>query len=200
MGYKARPWFPGAILHITARGNHRNDIFRDEEDFEVYCAHLEGALKHFKGKFHVYSYCLMDNHIHLLVKTEDMHICNFITRVNSIYANFFNKKYKYVGHLYQDRYFTELIESDAQLLSASRYIHLNPIRARMVKKPEEYQWSSYSMFLGSTRERNVDCEKILKYFGPENNRENYREFVEAGIKEEDKEKVASEESMEVLNR
>lgn len=191
MGYKRRPWFPGAILHVTARGNHRNDIFRDDEDFEVYCTHIEEALKHFKGKFQLYSYCLMDNHIHLLVKTEDMHICNFITRVNSIYANYFNKKYKYVGHLYQDRYFTELIESDAQLLSASRYIHLNPIRARMVKKPEDYSWSSYSMFLGLTRERNVDCEKILKYFGPENNRENYREFVEAGIKDDEREQENS---------
>lgn len=185
MTYKKRPWFPGAVLHITARGNHRNDIFRDDEDFQVYLTFIEEALKHFKGKFCVYCYCLMDNHIHLLLKTEDLHVCNFITKVNSTYAQFFNKKYNYVGHLYQDRYFTELIEGDAQLLSASRYIHLNPIRAHMVKKPQDYLWSSYSMFIGLRNEKNVDCGKVLAYFEPGDVRELYKEFVESAIKPED---------------
>lgn len=67
MTNKKRPWFPGAALHITARGNHRNDIFRDQEDFQVYYTFLQEALEHFKEKFDIYSYCLMNNHVHILV-------------------------------------------------------------------------------------------------------------------------------------
>lgn len=187
MGYKKREWWPGVILHITARGNHRNDIFRDEEDFQVYYTFLKEAIEHFEGKFEVYGYCLMDNHVHILVKTEDLHICNLVARVHSIYAKFFNKKYKYIGHLFQDRYYTELIEDDAQLLSTIRYIHLNPIRANMVEKPEDYEWSSYSMTIGIAKEEVINIEKILSYFKKENSRYLYKLFVESAIKDKYKE-------------
>lgn len=182
MTNKKRPWCPEAIFHITARGNHRNDIFRNQEDFQVYSTFLEEALQHFENQFQIYCYCLMNNHVHLLVKTENLHICNFISRVHSIYARYFNKKYKYIGHLYQDRYYTELIEDDAQLLSTSRYIHLNPVRANMVKKPEYYQWSSYSMFIGLNREKLINSEPILSYFKTNKSREFYKSFVESAIK------------------
>ncbi|NLL29985.1 transposase [Clostridium isatidis] len=183
MTYKKRQWWPGATLHITARGNHRNDIFRDEEDFQVYLEYIEEAVEYYEGKFEVYGYCLMDNHVHLLVKTEDMHISYLISRVHSIYAKFFNKKYKYIGHLFQDRYFTELIEDDVQILSTIRYIHLNPVRANMVKKPEDYNWSSYSMTIGLKNEKLINSKRILDYFISKYSRELYRAFVESAIKE-----------------
>lgn len=88
----------------------------------------------------------MNNHVHILIKTEDIHIGNFMARVHSIYARYFNSKYKYIVHLYQDRHLTEIIEDDGQLLTTSRYIHLNPVRANVVEKPENYKWSSYSIY------------------------------------------------------
>jgi len=179
---KRRESYPGAAFHITARGNHRNDIFRDEEDFQVYCSFLESAIDHFKGEFQIYCYCLMNNHIHILIKTEDIHIGNFMARVHSIYTRYFNTKYKYIGHLYQDRYHTEIIANDAQMLTTSRYIHLNPVRANMVNRPEEYKWSSYSIFIGLIEERFTVSQNILSYFKRDNNKNLYRRFVESAIK------------------
>ena len=182
MTNKKREWYPGAILHITARGNHRNDIFKDEEDFHVYCNFLECGIEYFKGKFQICCYCLMDNHVHILIKTEDIHISNFIARVHSIYARYFNTKYKYIGHLYQDRYHTEIIEDDSQLLSTSRYIHLNPVRANMVENPEDYEWSSYKIYIGKEKEKLISSERIFLYFKKENKYNLYREFVQNGIR------------------
>jgi REP element-mobilizing transposase RayT len=181
MTNKKRPWFPGATLHVTARGNHRNDIFRDQEDFQVYCTFIQESLEHFKEKFNIYSYCLMNNHVHILINTYDLHICNFIARIHGIYARYFNNKYKYIGHLFQDRYYAELIEDDGQMLSTSRYIHLNPVRARMVETPEDYEWSSYSMIIGLKEEKLVKSECILAYFKNKNCRELYKQFVENSL-------------------
>ena len=182
MTYKKREWWPGVVLHITARGNHRNDIFRDEEDFQIYLGLIKEALEFYNGDFQVYAYCLMDNHVHLLVKCKEKHISMFISRVHSLYAKIFNKKYRYIGYLFQNRYFTEVIEDDSQFLSTCRYIHLNPIRAKMVKKPEEYEWSSYSMTIGLSEEKIVNSEKILNYFKSSSSRILYRAFVESLIK------------------
>ena len=179
---KRRESYPGAIFHITARGNHRNDIFRDEEDFQVYCSFLEWAIDYFKGKFKIYCYCLMNNHVHLLIKTDDIHIGNFVGRVHGIYARYFNTKYKYIGHLYQDRYHTEIIENDAQLLTTSRYIHLNPVRAKMVERPEDYRWSTHGIFIGIVEEKFTVSQNILCYFKRGNNKELYKSFVESAIK------------------
>ena len=179
---KKRESYPGAAFHITARGNRRNDIFRDEEDFHVYCSFLESAIEHFKGKFQIYCYCLMNNHVHILIKTGDIHIGYFMARVHSIYTRYFNTKYKYIGHLYQGRYHTEIIEDDAQLLTTSRYIHLNPVRANMVNKPEDYKWSSYAIFAGLVEERFTVSQNILSYFKKDNNKDLYRNFVESAIK------------------
>lgn len=143
MTYKKREWWPGVVLHITARGNHRNDIFRDEEDFQIYLDLMKESIEFYNDDFEVYAYCLMDNHVHLLVKCKERHISLFISRIHSLYAKIFNNKYRYIGYLFQNRYFTEVIEDDSQLLATCRYIHLNPVRAKMVKKPEEYNWSSY---------------------------------------------------------
>lgn len=182
MTYKKREWWPGVVLHITARGNHRNDIFRDEEDFQIYLGLIKEALEFYNGEFEVYAYCLMDNHVHLLVKCKEKHISKFISRVHSLYAKIFNKKYRYIGYLFQNRYFTEVIEDDSQFLSTCRYIHLNPIRAKMIKKPEEYEWSSYSMTIGLSEEKIVNSEKILNYFKSSSSRILYRAFVESLIK------------------
>ncbi len=177
------PWFPGSSCHITARGNHRNDIFRDGEDFQYYLILIEEALDHFKyDRYKIICYCLMDNHVHILIETKDKPPGKFIGRVNAMYAKYFNKKYNYIGHLFQDRYHPQFIETDAQMLEASRYIHLNPVKANMVEKPEEYQWSSYSMYIGERKEKIICSDKILCYYKEADKRELYKNFVESGIK------------------
>lgn len=182
MPRKKRIWYENAQFHITARGNHRNDIFRDETDYEVYLKGIEEAIEYYEGKFEVISYCLMTNHVHLQIQTTDIKIGEFIKRVNSLYAQKFNDKYNYVGHLFQGRYGSEVIENDAYALEVSRYIHLNPVRANMVNKPEKYQWSSYSMYIGMKEGKLVNSDKILSYFKIKNARELYKEFVESAIK------------------
>ena len=139
MTSEKRSWYEGATYHITARGHHRNDIFRDEEDFKIYLIILEEALLYFNNyNYEIIAYCLMDNHVHLLLKTGVEPPWRFIARVHSIYARYFNKKYNYLGTLFQGRYSAEIIENDTYMLETSRYIHLNPVKARMVETPDEY--------------------------------------------------------------
>ncbi|EQB88399.1 REP element-mobilizing transposase RayT [Clostridium punense] len=177
MGTKPRVWYPGAAYHVTARGNHKNDIFKDKQDFQVYLSIIEQAIEYYENMYEVICYCLMTNHVHMLVETKEKQLGYFVGRVNSIYAKYFNSKYDYVGHLFQDRYFSSLIENCGQMLVTSQYIHLNPVRANMVNRPEDYEWSSYSMIIGLRKEKLIKCNKILSYFHEKNSRERYKEFV-----------------------
>lgn len=183
-----RPWVEGATCHVTARGNHRNDIFRDEEDFQYYLTVIEEALQYYAHfNYRIVSYCLMDNHVHLMIKTDTKPLWYLISRVHSIYTRYFNKKYNYIGHLFQDRYFSDIIEDDKQMLETSRYIHLNPVRAKMVEVPQEYKWSSYSMLIGEEDENFIHSSVILNYFKNDKRHELYKAFVEAKLKKSFKE-------------
>ena len=174
-----REWYPGASYHVTSRGNHRNDIFRDEEDFVYYLTLMKETLDYYTyDKYEIISYCLMDNHVHILIKTAEKPLGQFIGRLSSKYAKYYNKKYNYIGHLFQDRYFSEIIESDTQMLETSRYIHLNPVRAKMVETPNDYPWSSYSRYLGNKKEKFVCSNRILSYF-KDKDRELYKKYVES---------------------
>ena len=116
-------------------------------------------------KFDIYAYCLMDNHVHLLINEGDDEIGKIMKRINISYAYYFNKKYGRIGHLFQDRFKSEGIDSDAYLLSVVRYIHNNPVKAGLVKNIEEYKWSSYSIY---TKRRSlnssIDRSFVLKIF------------------------------------
>lgn len=182
MSTKKRVWVEDSSYHITARGNRRNDIFKDDEDFGYYRTLLKEVQEYYMNDYEIAAYCLMDNHVHILISTKDRHLCFFVSRINSIYTKYFNKKYNYIGHLFQDIYFSELIEKDEQMLETSRYIHLNPVKANMVEKPEEYKMSSYNVIIGSevnTINDIVNEEIILNYFN--GSREKYKSFVEKGI-------------------
>ncbi|KAI3349217.1 transposase [Clostridium botulinum] len=175
-------WYEGAIYHITTRGNRKSKIFLDEQDFRVYLNKLEDSLNYYDYlKYELISYCLMSNHVHLMIKTGKEPLTRIMGRLNSTYTKYFNKKYKYVGHLFQSRYFSELIKDDKQILEASRYIHLNPVRAKIVKKPEYYKWSSYSMFIGKTSKKIINPEVILDYFSKRNEDILYKDFVENAL-------------------
>lgn len=180
MGRKALIWYPGATYHITERGNHRNDIFRDGEDYQVYITILGEALEKYDAI--LYCYCMMTNHVHLVIETNDEKISKVMKRINEFYTRYFNNKYNLVGHLFQGRYYWDIVEDDDYTLEVSRYIHLNPVRANMVQTPENYQWSSYGMLTGLCEEKLIDSGKILQYYKSTNCRELYKNFVEQGIK------------------
>lgn len=180
MPRKNRIWYPGAVYHIMCRGNHRNDIFRDDEDRQVYLTKLWEAKESYD--FYLYSYCLMTNHVHLQIETINIDIGVIMKRINMTYAIYFNQKYNFVGHLFQGRYRSELIEADPHNLEISRYIHLNPVKAEMVELPQEYSWSSYQSYLGEKQEKLVSAERILGYF-KKNDPSLYQKYVEYGLAE-----------------
>lgn len=145
MASPKRPWVAGAIYHITNRGNRQEIIFRENIDYIVYLGILKETLKFYQDdNYKLISYCLMSNHVHLLLKTGTKEPSFFMRRINSMYARYFNSKYQCIGHLFQGRYFSNLINNVIELLEVSRYIHLNPVRAKMVGSPENYMWSSYN--------------------------------------------------------
>ncbi|MFT8313931.1 MAG: transposase [Clostridium sp.] len=173
-------WYPNAMYHVTCRGNRRSDIFKDDQDYLVYLENLKEAMDYYENSYELIVYTLMTNHIHLQIKTNEKHIWYLMSRINKSYARNFNNKYNYVGHLFQDRYNAEIMQEDNYVLEASRYIHLNPVRAKMVQKPEFYKWSSYSMYIGNEKEKLSCSDKILSYF-KDKNRELYKGFVESAI-------------------
>ncbi|WP_032122640.1 transposase [Clostridium amazonitimonense] len=178
MGYQKRTWYPGVIYHITSRGNRKEIIYKDIRDRYVFLNIIENSLEYYKGEFSIICYCIMSNHFHLMIETKDTHIKHFMSRINSQYAKYFNEKYEYVGYLFQGRYYSQIIDSDLEMMEVSRYIHLNPVRANIVKKPEHYIWSSYSMYLGIGKKRIIQTEKLIDCF---NTMKNYKMFVEEEV-------------------
>ncbi|WP_409296016.1 transposase [Peribacillus sp. SCS-26] len=174
MPRKNRVWYPGAAYHIICRGNRGADIFLDDKDRSTYLMMLEETRE--KYEFFLHSYCLMSNHIHLLLETISDPTRLIMGRLNSRYAIYFNKRYQQDGHVFQGRYFAEMIDSIDYLVQASRYIHLNPQKARLVQKAEEYNWSSYAAFLYGQPDRHATPDRILPYFQTP---QNYRIYVES---------------------
>lgn len=173
-------WYPGAMYHLTSRGNRKSDIFKDKNDYLIYLEVLKEAIKYYNNSYEVIAYSLMTNHVHLQIKTGGLHIWYLMSRINKNYARNFNNKYNFVGHVFQARYNGELIESDEYILAASRYIYLNPVRANMVQEPENYRWSSYGVYLGIRKENIIHSEILLSHFRGDK-RELYRRYVEDEI-------------------
>ena len=128
--------FAGALYHVTSRGNERKPIFLDETDFDGFSQILSEVCERYNWVIH--SYCLMNNHYHLLVETPDANLSKGMRQLNGVYTQWFNRKQRRVGHLFQGRYKAILVEKDAYLLELSRYIILNPIRAHMVDNLSEW--------------------------------------------------------------
>jgi REP element-mobilizing transposase RayT len=129
-----------AIYHVLLRGINQQTIFEDPEDYQQFLEFL-GAVK-VLSKFELYAFCLMGNHVHLLLKETDEPLANIFRRVNTRYAQWFNWKYQRSGHLFQDRYKSEPVQNEAYFITAIRYIHNNPVKAGLCKKPDAYKWSS----------------------------------------------------------
>lgn len=138
--------FPQALYHVTSRGNARQRVFRDDEDRKMFLATLAWVVERFGWRCH--AYCLMDNHLHLLIETPQPNLSRGMRQLNGVYTQRFNRHHKKVGHLFQGRFKAILAEKEGYLLELARYIVLNPVRAKMVKTPERYPWSSYRAMVG----------------------------------------------------
>lgn len=144
MPRRARSYIPDLPYHIVQRGNNREACFIEPEDYLFYLELWKNISKRYGVSVH--AYCLMTNHIHFLVSPEkNDSISTTMKVVGSRYAQYINLKYKRTGTLWEGRHRSSLIQTEKYLLTCYRYIELNPVRAGMVKRPEEYQWSSYGM-------------------------------------------------------
>lgn len=152
------------IYHVMIRGNERKNIFRADVDRKKFLSVLSEINK--DRKFSIYAYCLMDNHVHLLINEGNEEIARIMKRINVSYAYYFNKKYKRVGHLFQDRFKSEAIESKQYLMAAARYIHNNPVKANIAGEPGLYRWSSYNTYVKGNQhlESIIDTKPILGLF------------------------------------
>ena len=156
--------YPGAFYHVINRGNNQENIFKNKRDKEKFLEYLEKAHQRFSIIIH--TYCLMSNHYHLLVQTPEPNLSVAMQWINVSYATYFNKKRDRQGHLFQGRFKAILIDADEYLTHLSRYIHLNPVRAKMVETPDEYPWSSYPAFIGKPKTlKSFESDRLLSYFG-----------------------------------
>ena len=133
--------FPGAVYHLTSRGDRREPIFADDEDRESFLDVLAQAMARFDAQ--VLAFCLMGNHYHLVVHTRQANLSRLMRHLNGVYTQAFNRRHGLVGHLFQGRFKAILVDRDAYLLEVCRYVELNPVRARMVPAPKDWPWSSY---------------------------------------------------------
>nr|WP_306801361.1 transposase [Endozoicomonas sp. ONNA1] len=134
------------MYHVTSRGNERKPIYLEEVDFSLFLDVLAEVCHRFNWVIH--SWCLMNNHYHLVVETPDGNLSAGMRQLNGVYTTRFNRCHRRVGHLFQGRYKAILVDKTAYLLELSRYVVLNPVRARMVEHPADWLWSSYRYTLG----------------------------------------------------
>jgi len=177
--------YPGAVYHITSRGNEKKAIFKDDADREKFLK----ILAHVNKRYHwlCHAYCLMDNHYHLMIETPDGNLSLGMRQLNGVYTQARNKRHNKTGHLFQGRYKAILIQKDTHLLEVCRYVVLNPVRAMMVEKPEDWRWSSYRATAG--KEALHHCltkDWILGQFSRARAKaeKEYRQFVKWGIDKE----------------
>ena len=157
------------FYHVTSRGNEQKEIFKSISDREKFLSYLESATERYGASIH--AYCLMDNHYHILIETPFGNLSKIMQHINGAYTSYFNRKQERIGHLFQGRYTAILVEADAYAKELSRYIHLNPVKAGIVKKPEQYHWSSFLYYAINQKAPHwLHRDFILGYF---NNKEKY---------------------------
>jgi REP element-mobilizing transposase RayT len=146
MARPLRIQFPGGVYHVTARGNGRQTLFVDDVDHE----HFLDVLADVVAQYHLlcHAYCLMANHYHLLLETPDANLSRAMRQINGLFARYFNRRYERPGHVLQGRFHAQVVDRDAYLREACRYIVLNPVRAGLVAHPRDWAWSSYRATAG----------------------------------------------------
>ncbi|MEW6725916.1 MAG: transposase [Bacillota bacterium] len=170
------------FYHVTARGNRKEEVFLEDEDYSKYLQLVDRYRKRYGVTVHAFT--LMPNHVHLLLQVGSIPLCKTMQGIQQCYTQWWNKKYGQVGHVFQGRYKASLIEDDAYLLATVRYVHLNPVDAGIVSTPEDYPWSSHRYYLGQVSDGLVDCSFVQDL------------LMEYGVKDIDGLSMVSENSVD----
>jgi len=180
----ARFTIDDGIYHVMTRGNNKQSIFSCDNDCAYYLKLLKGCK--IKYGLKIYHYSLMVNHVHLMLQAPTGEkLSSFMKRLNVLYTNYYRKNYGGVGHFFQDRFKSFIIQEGRYLIECGIYIELNPVKAGIVEFPEEYKWSSYSAYAAAKGDGLVDLSPAYMDLSdkPEERRESYRELVEQRKKE-----------------
>ena len=176
----ARPWriqYPDAVYHVMSRGVNRGKLFHIPSDYQRFITCLQRVSEKFD--LNVFAFALMGNHYHLLLRTPKGNLSRAMQWLQAAYSAYFNHKNRRFGHLFQGRYKSILVEDESYWTGLSYYIHLNPIRAKMVTDLSKYPWSSYSAYINKTKDSWLYSEEILRQFGRSRREQirNYRQTI-----------------------
>ena len=201
MPRKARLKSKSGIYHVMVRGINRQNIFEDQEDYIKFIQVLQKYKE--KSGFNIFAYCLMSNHVHLLLKTGLEPLEQVMRRICGSYVYWYNLKYQRIGNLFQDRFRSEPVENDAYFLTAQRYIHQNPLKAGLAGSIEQYKWSSYNDYVNKTKL--IDAGFLLEFFNADIKKavKGFIEYVnevnnDACLDLEEKYRIADDEAREII--
>jgi putative transposase len=170
--------FAGALYHVTSRGNRRETIYEDDADRETFLDVLSEVVERYNWICH--AYCLMTNRYHLLIETIDGNLSKGMRQLNGIYIQTSNWRHHRVGHLFHGRFTGILVDKDAYLLELSRYIVLNPVRAGIISRPDDWRWSSYQPMMGlRPSPKWLEVDGLLRQFG--HDRRTARAYYRIGV-------------------
>lgn len=175
--------FEGALYHVTSRGDRREPIYEDDEDRRAWLEVLAKALERFEAS--VYAYCLMGNHYHVVLQTHRPNLSRLMRHLNGVYTQYYNRRHRKVGHLFQGRFKAILIDEESYFLEVCRYVDLNPVRAKMVRHPREWSWSSYRAHTGQVESTSwLESRALHRRLAPQaplrDGPSKYAEFVAQG--------------------
>jgi putative transposase len=184
MSRKPRIHFPGAVYHVILRGNAGQDIFFSKKDRSRFYLLLQEGIEKYGHR--ILAFCLMSNHVHLVIQVGEKPLSRIMQNVSFRYTRFINARKKRIGHLFQGRYKAILVDADSYLLELVRYIHNNPVRAKMIESIDQYAWSSHRAYLGLDTIPWLSMDPVLSQFSPHEKkaRKLYHEFVLQGTAEE----------------
>jgi putative transposase len=179
VAYELRVFVPNGIYHVASRGSDRRLLFATDEDREIFIDRLERTLKHFE--LPCLAYCLMGNHYHLIVQTPDARLSTALQELHRGYSRQFNSRHRRSAHLFRSRFMAHLIDSDAYLLTACRYIAHNPVRAGLCVRPSDWRWGSYRASVGLDPVSPHLSETMLRgiFDNGDDWRSRYRAFIES---------------------
>lgn len=178
----ARPnrfFLPGATYHVMFKGNNGQSIFSSDEDRSRFCFFIEDGIKKFDHS--LLAFCFMSNHVHLVIQLNEISLSKICQNLKFRYSQFYNFKYKMSGHLFQDRFKAILVDDSLYLKELVRYVHLNPVRAKMVNDPLQYLWSSHQAYFNKDYPW-LAKDTVLKKFGATRQlaRDAFHHYVSAG--------------------
>ena len=166
---------PGLLYHLMARGNNGQKIFRGEADYRFFVEGLGRTREN--HPFRLYAFCLMPNHFHLLAEVGEAPTARIMQALLTAYSREFNRRHDHRGHVFQGRYKAIVCDKESYLLELTRYIHLNPVRARLVKRPEDWPWSGHRCYLGTVLDPLIDAGPVM---GLLQSPKRYADFVRQG--------------------